>query len=408
MSPGRPRVLGRRDFRLLLAAQGASVFGDRMVAVALAFAVLEVGGSASSVGLVLAVGTFSMVASLLAGGVVADRMSRRSLMVGADLVRLISQGTSAALLIAGSAEVWTLALLAGATGAATGFFNPASTGLLPAVVPPEELQEANGLRATAMSIGEIAGPVVAGVLVAALGAGWALGADAATFLVSALLLSRLRVPPRAATGERASFLRDLHDGWGAFRSRRWLWTIVASAGIFNMLWGTWAALGPVVADRDLGGAAAWGSVLGALGVGALIGSVLATRADVRRPAVVFAVSGAAFAVPLAMLAARVPVPVLAAATLLTGMGMMIGNSAWETALQRHVPDEWLSRVTSYDWLASMALTPVGMALSAPLAAGIGLTPCLWGAAALMLAVTLAPLAVGEVRHLPAFPEREPV
>ena len=408
MSTARPRVLDLRDFRLLLSAQGASVFGDRMVAVALAFAVLEVGGSASSVGLVLAVGTFSMVACLLIGGVVADRTSRRALMVSADLVRLASQGISAALLIAGTAEVWTLALLAGVTGAATGFFNPASTGLLPSVVPPERLQEANGLRATAMSVGEIAGPVVAGVIVAWQGAGPALAVDAATFFVSALFLSRLRAPPRTAAGDHASFLRDLRDGWGAFRSRRWLWTIVASAGIFNMLWGTWAALGPVVADRDLGGAAAWGAVLGALGVGALIGSVLATRSDVRRPAVVFAVSGAAFAVPLALLAARVPVPALAAAALLTGAGMMIGNAAWETALQRHVPDEWLSRVTSYDWLASMALTPVGMAVSAPLAAGIGLTPCLWGAAALMLVVTLAPLGVPEVRHLPAFPARDVV
>jgi predicted MFS family arabinose efflux permease len=404
VSPDRPQVLRLREFRLLLFAQGASVFGDRMVAVALAFAVLEVGGSASSVGLVLATGTFSMVACLLVGGVVADRMSRRALMVTADLVRLGSQGTSAALLIAGSAHVWTLALLAGITGAATGFFNPASTGLLPSVVPPERLQEANGLRATAMSIGEIGGPIVAGVVVAWQGAGWALAVDAGTFVVSALFLSRLRLPRRVPPVQGASFLRDLREGWGAFRSRRWLWTIVVSAGIFNMLWGSWASLGPVVADRDLGGAAAWGTVLGALGVGALIGSVLATRAQVRRPAVVFAISGAAFSVPLAMLAVPAPVPVLAAATLATGAGMMIGNSVWESALQRHVPDQWLSRVTSYDWLASMALTPVGMALAAPLADGIGLTACLWGAAALMLAVTLAPLAVADVRHLPAFPE----
>ncbi len=407
MTPRGPQVLGLRDFRLLLFAQGASVFGDRMVAVALAFAVLEVGGSASSVGLVLAVGTFSMVACLLIGGVVADRTSRRALMATADVVRLFSQGASAALLIAGSAEVWTLALAAGISGAAAGFFNPASTGLLPTVVPPERLQEANGLRATAMSVGEIGGPVAAGVIVAWQGAGWALAADAATFLVSALFLLRLRLPARVGRPEHASWLSDLYNGWSAFRSRRWLWTIVASAGIFNMLWGAWAALGPVVADRDLGGAAAWGTVLGAMGVGALIGSVLATRANVSRPAVVFAVTGAAFAIPIACLAARAPVPVLAAATLVTGAGMMIGNSVWESALQRHIPDEWLSRVTSYDWLASMALTPIGMAVSAPLAEKTGLTTYLWGVAALMLAVTLAPLTVAEVRRLPVAPRREP-
>jgi MFS family permease len=403
VSPRRLPVLELREFRLLLGAQAASVFGDRMVAVALAFAVLEVGGSASSVGLVLAVGTFSMVASLLLGGVVADRTSRRALMVSADLVRLASQGTSAALLIAGTAEVWTLALLAGITGAATGFFNPASTGLLPQVVPPERLQEANGLRATAMSIGEIAGPIVAGGVVAWLGAGYALGLDALTFVVSALFLIRLRVPRRVAATAGASFLRDLRDGWGAFRSRRWLWTIVASAGIFNMLWGAWSALGPVVADRELGGAAAWGTVLGALGFGALVGSVMATRAKVSRPAVVFAVTGAAFAAPLALLAIPASVLPLAAAALLTGAGMMIGNAAWESALQRHIPDEWLSRVSAYDWLASMALTPVGMALASPIAEGIGLSTCLWGVAALLLIVALAPLAVRDVRELRAAP-----
>src|SRR5947208_14739795 len=151
----RLSVLRLREFRLLFCGQAVSVFGDRMVAAALALAVLEVGGSASAVGLVLASGALALFASLLVGGVVADRTSRRAVMVGADLVRLASQGTMAVLLIAGAAEVWMLALLAAVSGAATGFFNPASTGLLPTVVAPEQLQQANGLRATAMSTGEI-------------------------------------------------------------------------------------------------------------------------------------------------------------------------------------------------------------------------------------------------------------
>jgi MFS family permease len=223
--PDHLRVLRRRDFRLLFLGQGVSVLGDRMVAVALAFAVLEVGGSASAVGLVLACAYLPLVGSVLIGGVVADRASRRSVMIGADLVRVVSQGTTATLLITGSAEVWTLALFAGLTGAATGFFSPASTGLLPEVVPPNELQPANALRATAVSGGEIVGPLVAGVLVAAAGAGWAIAVDAATFAVSALCLWRLRVPSRVA-GTAASFLNDLRDGWDAFRARRWVWTFV--------------------------------------------------------------------------------------------------------------------------------------------------------------------------------------
>ena len=201
-----------------------------------------------------------MVATLLIGGVVADRMSRRAVMVVADLVRLVTQGAIAVLLIAGAAEIWMLAVLSGATGAAAGFFNPASTGLLPAIVPAERLQEANGVRATALSGGEIVGPAIAGVLIAAVGPGWAMAIDAATFAVSAVLLWPLRLParvPRAA----GSFLADLREGWGVFRSLTWVWTFVLAAAIGNMIWGAWSTLGPVVAERSLGGAAAWGSVL---------------------------------------------------------------------------------------------------------------------------------------------------
>ncbi len=262
--PQSVEVLRGRDFRLLFGAQSVSVFGDRMVAVALAFAVLSVGGSASSVGLVLAARTLALVGCLLAGGVVADRVSRRAVMVAADLVRLVSQGATAALLLSGGAHVWSLAALAAVTGAATGFFNPASTGLLPAIVAPGLLEQANGLRATAMSAGEIAGPVLAGVLVAAAGAGWALAVDAATFALSALFLAGLHPPP-SQERERTSFLCELRDGWGAFTAWTWVWAFVACAALGNLVWGAWSALGPVVADRDLGGAAVWGTVLGRWG-----------------------------------------------------------------------------------------------------------------------------------------------
>jgi MFS family permease len=144
-------VLRLREFRLLFGAQAVSIIGDRMVGIALAFAVLELGGSATEVGVVLAARIAPMVATLLIGGVVADRLSRRALMVAADIARLVTQGAIAALLLAGTAEIWMLAVLSGLTGAATGFFNPASTGLMPAIVPSERLQEANGIRATALS-----------------------------------------------------------------------------------------------------------------------------------------------------------------------------------------------------------------------------------------------------------------
>jgi predicted MFS family arabinose efflux permease len=395
-------LLRDRNFRRLFSAQAASVFGDRMVAVALAFGVLEIGGSTSAVGLVLASGAVPLVACLLIGGVVADRVSRRAVMVAADLVRVASQGLMAALLIGGAAELWMLALLAGVTGAATGFFNPASTALMPAVVPPERLQEANGLRATARSAGEILGPVVAGVLVASAGAGWAIAVDASTFAISAAFLARLRVrqsPPRT----RATFLTDLKGGWTAFTAQRWIWAAVASISVTNMLWGAWSALGPVVADRDLGGPGAWGAVLASMGVGALAGSLVATRVRPRRPLVLFGLAGIVISTPLAFLAAGVPVVPLAVVAAVAGGAMMLGNSVWESTLQRHIPEESLSRVAAYDWFGSSALYPVGLAVWGPLAAAIGIGSALWVAFALFLAGTAWFLALPDVRSVGAEP-----
>jgi MFS family permease len=395
-------VLRQRDFRLLFGAYAVSVFGDRMVNIALAFAVLELGGSASEVGIVLASRTLPLVGSLLIGGVVADRVSRRAVMVTADLARLATQGVLAALLIAGEPAVWVVAVLAGLTGAATGFFNPASTGLMPAVVPSAQLQQANGLRATAMSGGEILGPAVAGVLVASAGPGWALAIDAATFGVSAALLAGLSVAPRLAR-ETSSFVADLKGGWEAFHTRTWVWTFVAAAALANLVWGAWSVLGPVIAERELGGAAVWGSILAAIGVGALAGALLGIRVRPRRPLIVATLSFATFSVPPALLAAGASTPLLAAGALLSGAGMMLGISVWESTLQRHIPEDSLSRVSAYDWFGSLAFQPLGLAIAGPIAAALGADTTLWLAAAVIAASILGLLALRDIRTLPAAP-----
>ena len=394
---GSLQVLKRRDFRLFFLGQGVSVLGDRMVAVALAFAVLETGGSASEVGLVLGAAWGPLVVTVLAGGVIADRTSRRGVMLGADLARVVSQGGMAALVIAGTAEVWMLAVLAGITGAATGFFSPASTGLLPEVVPEEELQPANALRSTALSASEILGPLAAGVIVAAAGAGWAIGVDAATYAVSAVSLAMLR-PPARVRPESASFLGDLREGWTEFRSRRWVWAFVVYAAVGNMLWGAWSALGPIVAHRDLGGAAVWGSILGALGVGALVGSAYATRARPRRPLLLVGLMEGLFGLPLAFLAAAAPAPLIAFAAFLTGFALMVGNTVWQSTLQRHIPAASLSRVSSYDWFGSYALYPLGLAVWGSVAGAIGIHTALWLAFGLFAVSAMAILAVPDIRQ----------
>jgi uncharacterized membrane protein len=255
-----------------------------------------------------------------------------------------------------------------------------------------------------MAAGEVAGPLVAGLLVASAGAGWALAVDAASFGVSAAFLSRLLVDGRSVTQVPeggASFLADLREGWREFRARTWVWAFVLTIGLGNMLWGAWGALGPVVAKRDLGGAAAWGTVLAGMGAGGVAGALLAIRLKPRRPLVVVAFAYLLFSAPLAMLAAGAPVAVLAGAALLAGIGLMLGNTVWESTLQRNIPRGSLSRVSAYDWFGALAFRPLGLVVWGPVAVALGLTPSLWLAFALQAALALAMLAMPLTRRGPA-------
>jgi hypothetical protein len=207
-------------------------------------------------------------------------------------------------------------------------------------------------------------------------------------------------PPARPERDPASFVGDLRDGWVAFRSRRWVWTFVGYFALGNLLWGAWSALGPVVAERDLGGAAVWGTILGAVGVGALGGSLLATRARPRRPLVLVALMEGLFGLPLAFLAAGAPAPLLAVGALLSGVGLMLGGSVWESTLQRHIPADSLSRVSSYDWFGSFAFYPLGLAAWGSVAEAIGIHTALWLAFGLLVTSATALLALPDIRRLP--------
>jgi MFS family permease len=399
---GRFDALKERPFRLLFIGQAISLLGDGMVGVALAFAVLEETGSASDLGIVLAARTIPLVAFLLVGGVWADRLPRRALMVTTDLVRLAAQGTMAAVLIAGEPGVWELAGLAAIAGAASAFFNPAITGIMPAVVSTERLQQANALRGLTEAVGRIAGPALAGGLVVSVGPGWALAIDAATFGVSAAFLAVIPMPAHVPV-ESHSFLADLREGWNDFRSRTWLWTTVASTTFGNMMFAAYFVLGPLVAERELGGAGAWALIVSAFGIGLLVGGIVLLHMDPERPVLVATLAVALYTLPLGFLAIPAPVPVTAAGALVAGAGLAVANNLWETTQQRHVPEELLSRVTSYDWFGSLAAVPIGMLLWGPIGDAIGVSEALWLAFVLQLSSILILLAVREIRELPAQP-----
>jgi MFS family permease len=393
-----PGGLRRREFRLLFGAQVISMVGDRIVPVALAFAVLGLTGSVKDLGFVLAAQTLPLVGFLLVGGVFADRLPRRTVMVSADLVRFASQGLVALLLITGHARLWHLIVLQAVHGTGTAFFNPAAVGLTPLTVPVEELQEANALRGIAMSAAQIAGPSLSGALVTTVGSGWALAADSGTFGASALLLGLLRLPRHERVAVQP-FLRDLRDGWREFTARTWVWVIVVGASAVNGLLASFFVLGPAIAKRSLGGAGHWAAIVAAMGVGSLLGGVAALRVRVRRPLFAGSLLLWLWAPPLLLLGLGAPTAPIAAAALVAGLGNILFNALWETALQQHVPSEALSRVSAYDWFGSLAVQPLAFAVVGLVAGALGVDTTLLTASGLLAATTLLMAAVSDVQKV---------
>jgi MFS family permease len=395
----RLRLFRERAFVRLFGAQTVSVLGDAVAPIALAFAVLDLTNSATDLGFAVAARTVPMIAFVLAGGVWADRMPQQRLMVGSDVVRFACTGLLAVLLLTGSATMWEIVVLQALSGAATAFFRPASMALLPRAVRAERLQSANALLHLSTSATWVVGPLLAGTLVAGVGAGWAIAFDAVTFGVSAGFLVGLRLPP-ATPAPRTSFVGELWSGWVEVRTRTWVWVSLGAFAVFNVVWGPFWVLGPVVARAELGGASSWALIVAALGLGSLVGSVISLRYVPRRP--LFVAHGAVLAAAptFVLLGSHAPALATAALALPMGMSLAVGNTLWETALQRFVPQGSLSRVCAYDWLASMAFNPLGAAIAGPVAAVAGARMTLFAAAAVVVATEVAALAVPTIRRFP--------
>ncbi|MGN6797212.1 MAG: MFS transporter, partial [Gaiellaceae bacterium] len=392
-------ALREREFRLLFTGQLISLLGDSFSSVALAFAVLSI-GSASDLGYVFAARSVPLVTFLLVGGVFADRLPRRLVMLTADLVRFGTQGATALLILTHTAHVWEVAVLQALAGTASAFFNPASTGLTPMTVSPERLQQANALRGLSMSSAGLVGLGLGGAVVTLAGPGWALAVDAVSFAVSAWFLAQLRLPAHVALPPQ-SFLADLHEGWREFVARTWVWLIVVSASLGNMFNSFFVVLGAVIAKDHLGGALAWTVILVGLSVGSLAGGFISLRVHFRRPLYVGSALLTFLSVPTALLALHAPAAVVAGGALLSGCGNMVFNSLWETALQKHIPPAALSRVSAYDWFGSLAFQPLGLAIAGPLAAGIGTSAALWVASVGSMVMTVILVATPSVRALTA-------
>jgi MFS family permease len=399
-------ALQEREFRLFFTGQLVSLLGDAVTPFALAWAVLDLTGSARDLGFVIAAKTAPLVVFLLAGGVFADRLPRRGVMLTADIARMAVQAATAALLLSHTARIWELIVLQALAGTGTAFFNPASTGLTPMTVSAERLQEANALRGISMASMQFAGPALAGILVVAAGPGYALAIDAASFGVSAFYLARLHLPAHVSLPPQ-SFARDLIDGWHEFTARAWVWLIVVSASLGNMMNAVWLVLAAAWIKMGHGGAGAWTAILVISAIGALAAGATALRLKPRRPLLLATVAVVPNATPAIVLALQLPWEILLITALVTGFGNMLFNTLWETTLQQHVPPASLSRVSAYDWFGSLLCQPLGLALAGVVAAGIGMGRTLWIAAVVDLAAVAALLAAPSVRNLQQVTGRSP-
>jgi MFS family permease len=402
--PEAVRALEERQFRLVFTAQATSALGDNVVPVALAFAVLELTGSATDLGLVLAARTVPLIGFILVGGVWADRLPRQRLMVTSDLVHFGSQALMAVLLIGGVAQVWQLLVLQVVHGTATAFYRPASTGLVPHTISAARLQQANALLFLALSVGTIAGPTVAGILLWVASPGWAIGLDALTFLVSASLLVRVKPLGDVTVSEGRGFFADLAGGWNEVRSRTWLWVTMLDAAIFQFaVLGPFYVLGPLVAKESLHGSSSWAAILTGFGVGAVVGAGAGLRWRPQRPLVVLNVLVLGVAPGIVLLAVGAPTWAIAAAEVVAGLAMGLGGTLWETTLQQQVPADKLSRVSAYDWVGSGALRPLGLIAAGPVAAALGLETTLLVVAVILVSTCGTALSIASVRRVTGNP-----
>lgn len=391
--------LEERPFRLLWLGRTASAVGDALIPVALAFAVLdELDGSAGELGLVLAAFTGARVAFTLAGGVWADRLQRRLVMVTCDVIRAAVELFTFAMLLTGAMELWMFAATAALFGAASAFFGPASTGLVAETVSRPRLQQANALLALSESGTSIFGPAAAGLLVATVGPAWVFAVDGVTFVASAAFLLGVRIPRRAPL-PRERFLADLVAGWKVVTARRWLWVSLVAFSLSNLSTASFYVLGPVVFADELGGAADWGIAMAIGAFGGLAGGAVALRWRPSRPLRAAFVVWAATTFPPLTLVEPFPAFVVGVASALSFAGITLGNAIWEATLQEQIPTDVLSRVSSYDWLVSLVFMPLGFALAGPAADVIGLHATLVAAATISLTVHLAVLALPSARNL---------
>ncbi|WP_370934390.1 MFS transporter [Amycolatopsis sp. cg13] len=390
--------LRHRSFRALAAGRTLGTFGNAVAPVALAFAVLDRTGSAVDLGLVVGARSLANILLLLFGGVLADRLPRAVILQGTEIAAGLSQALIAASVLCGFSSVPFLISLSVVNGAVAAMSLPASAAITPQTVPRDLLAPANALLRLLVNGGRIAGAGVAGIAVAAAGSGWALAVNALLFFAAALAYHAVRLP-RTDRISGARPIADLVAGWHEFRSRAWVWVVVAQFAFVNAAGlGTLVVIGPVVADETFG-RSGWGLALALQTAGALVGGIVAAHWRPRQALFVGVALVAMDALPVLTLGWWPSLVPLLIAMLLAGLAMEQFSVAWDVSLQEHIPPDKLARVYSYDMLGSLAAMPLGQIAAGPLVQHFGREPVLVACGVLILVSTGLALCSRQIRQL---------
>jgi len=402
-------VLGIRDFRLLLAERLIAPASVGFSIVGVSFAVLRTTGSPADLSYVLAAQIAPALVFALVGGVAADRFRPQRVILAANLLMAAGEGTFGVLVLTGRPPLWAMLGLEAITGTGVAIFYPASQALLPRLVPDRLLQEASAISRLAMNSGQMSGAAVAGLLVAATGAGWALvlcgaGMVATVPMLLAIRGTKLVTGTDARPGDAAppapGMLTELREGWSEFRSHTWLWVIVAQFCVVMMAWyGAFSVLGPVVAQEHLGGPAAWGAITAADAFGLIAGGFAALRFTPRRPMLFVVLTGGAIAISPLSLAMVLPLAAVCLASFGLGVFVEMMMVQWTVALARNIPPAKLARVSSYDVLGSVMAMPAGALIAGPLGAAIGISRAQYAAAAAIVVASALALIPREIRTI---------
>ena len=395
--------LRHQPFRWLLLGTTVNSLGNMIAPVAIAFAVLDLGGSATQLGLVVGAYALADVLAVLAGGVLGDRLPRTTMMRGANLAAAGVQTVVALSLLGGWGSLWLLAAGGALNGALGSLAGPSTQAVTPQTVPQAELRQAITLRRLSQNTAMILGAGVAGLLVAWIGTGGALAVDAASFLLAAGCFVRVRVPALPPAPRRRALI-EAREGFQEVMRHSWLWSLIAMALIYHLFYGgAQGVLGPIVVGDHLG-RAAWGYALSAMMIGFVSGGLLSLVWKPRRALFVgecFLLLTICF--PLAI-ALSDNVWVVLAGAFLHGFGLEIFSVGWDLSIQENVPGPMLARVYSFDQLGSFIARPLGLAVTGPLASAVGEREWLLVVAAAIAVADLAPFLIRDVRRL----ERRPV